>query len=81
MEKKIITAAKKAKADGYTHMTSVIRSKFNTTYHHVIKIDDVIDNGWTAAPRHYQGWTMGVTDSNLPEKCINKSYAISKYCK
>jgi hypothetical protein len=78
--KKIIMAAKKAKKDGYKYMTSVVRSKYTTTYHHVNDIDDVIENGWAPAPRHLHGWRMGVTTAQLPEKCINKSDAIAKYC-
>ena len=80
-ELKIIKAAKAAKAAGYTHMTSVVRSKFNTVYHNVNEIDSVIENGWMAAPRHYQGWRMGVTSNNVPDHSINKSKAIRMFCK
>jgi len=79
--KKITKAAKSAKKDGYKYMTSVVGNKFNTVYHHVIKIDDVIKNGWSPAPYHYNGWKIGVTTANLPGMSINKSLAISKYCK
>jgi hypothetical protein len=80
MEKKIITAAKAAKKDGYEYITSVVGSKYHTTYHHVNTIDAVIKNGWDPAPRHYHGWRMGITTAQLPEKCINKTDAIAKYC-
>lgn len=77
---KIQDAAKEAKAAGYKYMTSVVGSKYTTTYHHVNSIDDVINHGWLPAPRHYHGWRMGLTTAQLPEKSINKSDAISKFC-
>lgn len=80
MDQKTIRAAKAAKQDGYVFMTSVVRSKYTTTYHNVNAIDDVIEHGWTPAPRHYHGWRIGITTAQLPDKCINKSDAIAKYC-
>lgn len=40
----------KAKEQGYIYMASVVKSIFNTTYYHIVSIDDVIKAGkWIPA--------------------------------
>lgn len=80
---KLQTAAKAAKADGYEYMTSVVKSVFRTEYHHVVSIDEVIEQGkWPAAPRARFGkWYGRLGTSEVPAKSINKSVAIGRYCK
>ena len=81
-ELKIITAAKAAKADGYVYMSAVVKSVYNTVYHNVNKIDDVLaTDKWISAPVYNSGWHGRLGVSSLPDKCINKSEAINKYCK
>ena len=80
--KKITRAAIEAKKDGYKYMTSVVKSYKNTTYHHVVDIDRVINNdGWIPAPFNNCGWSgrIGIATNKLPEGCINKSDAIREY--
>lgn len=80
---KIKQAAEAAKADGYEYMTSVVKSVYSTTYHHVVPIDEVIESGkWTPAPQGQWGnWSGRLGQAKLPENSINKSRAISKYTK
>ena len=89
-ESKIMKAARMAKEDGYEYMTSVVKSVYNTTYYNVNKIDDVIKVGkWI--PANYVSmmptadgtgsWHGRCGQNWLPEKSINKSSAIRKYCK
>ena len=48
---KLQIQARKAKSAGFTHVASVVKSVFRTTYYHVVDIDDVINSGkWPAAP-------------------------------
>ena len=83
-ESKLIQAAKAAQAEGYEYLTSVVKSHKATTYHHVVAIAHVINAGkWIAAnsvqfPSGAHG-RFGV--SRVPEKSINKTSAILKYCK
>lgn len=42
---KVVERAIELKAMGYTHMASIVKSVFNTSYYHVVKIDDVIEAG------------------------------------
>lgn len=82
-EKKIIIAAKAAKAAGYEYMTSVVKSHMNSTYYHYVPIDRVIAAGrWIPAVFNDFGWhgRVGVTARNVPKRSINKSEAIRKYC-
>ena len=81
-ESKVLRAAKRAKEDGYVYMSSVVKSVFSTAYHHVVKIDDIIESGkWIPAYRgQYGNWYGRFGQINRPEKCINKSLAICKYC-
>ncbi len=83
MENKIVKAAKAAKADGFEHMSSVVKSVYTTTYYHVVAIDDVISKGkWISCPKKTGfGWHGPVGVTNLPDKCIGKSIAIKRYCK
>jgi hypothetical protein len=80
-ESKLIRAAQ---ADGYKIFTSVVKSHYATTYHHAVHIVDIISAGkWIKAncvqfPSGARG-RFGV--SRVPEKSINKSSAILKYCK
>jgi len=86
---KIIEAAKKAKEDGYEYMSSVVKSVYSTTYYNVVKIDDVLKAGkWIPANRvsmmpskNGGSWHGRCGQNWLPEKSINKSSAIYKYCK
>ena len=81
MEKKIIIAAKKAKDEGYIYMSSIVKSVYSTTYHHINKIDDILVKGkWIAAPINSFPWHGRIGQTALPPKTINKSLAIHKYC-
>jgi hypothetical protein len=81
---KTLKAAIAAKKDGYKYMTSLVKSKFNTRYHHIVRIDDVIESEkWIPAP-HVQfssGAHGPAGSSTVPPKSINKGEAIIKYCK
>lgn len=85
---KLQQAAIAAKADGYKHMTSVVKSVFRTTYYHVVDIDVVASTGeWPAAPRgNYPAATGGswhgrAGTTNVPPRSIGKREAIARYCK
>jgi hypothetical protein len=80
-ELKIIKAAKAAKTDGYTYMTSVVKSVYTTEYHNVNKIDDVIKAGkWIPAETYNGKWHGPIGVSDTPDHSINKSIAIKQYC-
>lgn len=89
MTTKIQQAAISAKNDGYEFMTSVVKNVFRTTYYHVVPIDRIIETGeWEPAPvgqfptaDGQSSWHGRVGQSTLPAKSINKSRAISRYCK
>lgn len=86
---KILEAAIAAKADGYEYMTSVVKSVYNTTWYHIVAIDEVIATGkWQPAPRGnyptadgHSTWHGRCGSREVPEKSINKSLAITRYCK
>lgn len=83
-EKKIVIAAKAAKAEGYTHMVSIVKRVYNTTYYHVVSIDEIIDTEkWSPAPRNHFGWKgrIGVTWKHVPLHTIFRQNAIARYCK
>lgn len=82
---KVVRAAIAAKRDGYEYMTSIVKQHMSTTYHNVQLIEDIISAGGWIPCR--QGWVgnwygpKGVSTANLPEKSINKSFAIRRYCR
>lgn len=88
MGTKLLKAAKAAKTDGYTHLTSVVKQVFRTTYYHVVSIDEIINNGgrWPAAQsgsfpgKGGSSWHGPCGTNTVPEKSINKSAAIRRYC-
>jgi hypothetical protein len=48
---KLIEQATIAKAQGYIYIASVVKQVFNTTYYHVVSVDDVLARGkWIPAP-------------------------------
>lgn len=50
-------AALLAKELGYTHIATVVKSVFSTTYHNVQDVDYVIERGWEGAPNNGPyGW-------------------------
>ena len=51
---KVVERAIELKAIGYTHMASIVKSYFNTSYYHVVKIDDVIEAGKWIPAGHVQ---------------------------
>lgn len=80
---KIIKAAEAAKKDGYEFLTSVVKSHFATTYHHVVRINDVLAAGkWIPAGgvQFASGARGAFGVSSVPAKSINKTSAILKYC-
>jgi len=86
MERKIVQAARAAKAQGYTHIASVVKSVHNTTYYHPVAVDDIIEAGrWIPAPRGNhptadgQGtWhgMIGVSYADLPDHTILRTQAL-----
>ena len=70
---KIRKAAIEAKKLGYTHISSVVKSHYATTYYNVNEIDEVISRGWIPAQK-YNGYRHGV--SRLPEKTISRQSAL-----
>lgn len=77
MKTKIQIQAEKAKQAGYAYVASVVKSVYNTTYYHILPIDQVITHGWQVAPKgQYQGqtgtWYGRYGQSHLPEKCIRR---------
>lgn len=82
--KKLIEAAMAAKADGYEYMTSIVKSVYSTTYHNVVRIDDILKRGGWIPAYHGQlesGAHCRIGRIKVPEKSINKSDAIRRYCK
>lgn len=81
--KKLIEAAHQAQKEGYTHMYSVVKTVYTTTYVHCNSITDIIAaNCWIPAPNRSFGWhgPIGVTFKNRPANSINKTDAIKSYC-
>jgi hypothetical protein len=76
-ESKIQKAARIAKGMGYTHIYSIVKSVYVTTYVHVNDIDHVIDHGWTPAPNSGAAWhgRLGIPIKELPEKSISRQAA------
>lgn len=71
--KKITQQAIAAKACGYTHIASIIKSVYTTNYYNVQAIDDVIDNdGWIGAVRGAGKYCrgVGVTINNFPANAV-----------
>lgn len=74
---KLIVQATKAKALGYTHISSVVKRYKFTTYYHVVPINSILAAGkWIAA-----GWMQaahggmsrcGVSIKHVPETCISR---------
>lgn len=85
MDKKIVLAANLAKLAGYTHIASVIKSKYDTTYYHIVAIDDILACGnWIAAPigvyptRDNQStWHGRVGINHLPDYAITRQAALA----
>ena len=47
-----VRAAKWAKANGYTHITTIVKNVYTTDYYNVVEVDQVIlSEKWVAAPR------------------------------
>lgn len=47
----IVEKARLAKRLGYEYAASVVRSKYRTTWYHVVRLDDIIEAGkWIPAP-------------------------------
>jgi len=47
---KIIAKATELKEKGFTHMASIVKSTFKSSYFHVVKIDDILESGkWIPA--------------------------------
>ena len=60
-----------AKELGYTHISTIVKQVFATTYHNVQDVDHVIERGWVGAPRSYRfKGAIGVITNELPEKTI-----------
>ena len=77
MEKMIVKAAKKAKELGFTHMSSVVKSVYATTYYHVNLIDDIIEKGyWEPAPKVSFRWHGRRGQTALPDKTISRQGAL-----
>lgn len=76
-ENKMVQAARLAKTLGYTHIASVVKSVFSTTYHHVLSCDEIIEDGrWTGAQRAQFGKWHGPLGVNVNN--VNWSKTISK---
>ncbi len=70
MTYKIQKAAVEAKKLGYTHIASVVKTHYTTTYHNVNDIDTVIHRGWDAAPRLGNfNCSQGVTTHEMNQIC------------
>lgn len=75
---KLIEKATLAKLLGFTHISSVVKSHFATTYYHVVSIDRVLAAGkWIPARLGYfkNGVCCreGVSGRHLPENCISRT--------
>ncbi len=80
---KMVQAARLAKTLGYTHIASVVKSVFSTTYHHVLSCDEIIADGrWTGAQRGQFGdWygPIGVNGNSVDwSKTISKTSIMDK---
>jgi len=58
MKKLTIEKVNELKAKGITHLASVVKSVYDTTYYNVNSIDDIMANGgkWIPAVYNYHGW-------------------------
>lgn len=69
MKKLTIERANELKASGITHIASVVKSRYTTTYYHVNSIQDILNNGgrWIPAPINSIGWhgRRGITGSQV----------------
>ena len=68
-EMKILSAerANELKSQGITHIASVVKSHYTTTYYNVNSIDNLLRNNgrWIAAPRGRYGNRIGVTGAQV----------------
>lgn len=67
-ENKIVRMARLAQELGYTHIATVVKSVFSTTYHNVNSCESIIETGkWAGAWRSHQfnGQRMGTNGSEI----------------
>lgn len=78
-EGKIKRAARLARERGYTHLASVVKSVFDTTYYNVVSIEYILEHGWRSAPINSYPWygRVGVTWANVPDGTLRRDVAIS----
>jgi len=56
-EHKIVTKAKELKKLGYTHIASIVKQHYASSYYHVVSIDSIIEAGkWIPAPTYSGSW-------------------------
>lgn len=73
---KIIEAAKWAKETGHTHICSIVKSHYATSYYHLVKVDDVLDAGkWIPSKRMERGIAGNKIDWKTT---VKRSFAIYK---
>lgn len=79
-EKKIVRAARWAKANGYQYMASVVKQVFRTTYYHVVPVQDIIENGdWIPAPVVWgMPWRGRYGQKTLPESTCLRAHALTQ---
>lgn len=78
----LIKVAKLAKENGFIYMASVVKSVFDTTYYHVVKIDLLIEKGvWPPAEKviFENGARGSFGTANLPEKTILRKKAYKDF--
>ena len=77
--KKIQICAIRAKELGYSYISSVVKGYKASIYYHVLPVDWVIANGWTACNRQYYQFKKGggayikLGIKNRPDNCIART--------
>ena len=80
----LVNVAKLAKENGFIYMASVVKSVFDTTYYHVVKIDHLIEKGvWPSAEKviFESGARGSFGTANLPDKTILRKKAYKNHKK
>lgn len=82
MKKLTRECAERLKAQGYTHITAIVKKHYNTTYLKIEPIDSVVENGGYMQPaaRSCKGYRVGVNENHIPKhyKCIRFMDAVYK---
>ena len=71
MKKLTIEQANELKNKGITHLASILKQFRYSKYYHVVKIDDVLENGgkWIPADRNVVKNKLGILENRIDWNC------------